>query len=77
MAVDFRRIERLIEEFFRTHGVHACRAGGDLYVGAASSLVEQRQQDGGERYAIVIDDDEPPRIVSLTELAQELAESLG
>ncbi len=77
MAGDFRKIERLIEDFFRRHGRPACRAGGDLFIGASSPYVERRGEGHDTRPIMLIDEKSTPEIISLTSLAQDLAESLA
>ncbi len=72
MAGDFRKIERALADFFRIRGgVRATSFHGDIYLGVISTV------DNGEAVEVVkeTENDGPvTEVISLTELARELAE---
>lgn len=74
MVGDFRKIERAIDDYLRRIGVPACWAGGDLHIAATTPHTEHRDVEDGTRAVIVVDADAEVEIISLSDLARELAE---
>lgn len=75
---DFRTIERELAEYFRREGVSATSLDGDVYLGICSTQLEvvKETADSTTRNIVVLKDPNL-KIVSLTRLARELAESVA
>lgn len=71
---DWRKIEMAIEDFFRRQGAAASRAGGDLVIASVHVDVSVSHRMGGDRTVMSSDRDATPKFITLTELAQELAD---
>lgn len=77
MARDFRAIERQLAEFFRSRGVGASSMDGDLYLGVVATKIETMGEvTHGTLSAVKINEAALPAVVSLTRLAEDLAEVL-
>lgn len=72
MAKDFRRIERFLLDFIRSHGVAAIDLQGELYVGICSIADDT---DAGR--LVIPPGDKGKDVISVSKLARELAEELA
>ena len=74
--MDFRKVERHLAEYFRARGVAPTEVDGDLYLGVVETQSHREPTADGlgtQAYALV--PKQPTmEIVSLTKLAEEIAE---
>jgi hypothetical protein len=70
---DFRTIERELAEYFRREGVPATECGGDVFIGVCTPKLVVKQNADND---VSLVDKPSLKIVSLTRLARELAESV-
>lgn len=79
MAKDFRKLEKVLESFFQSRGIPGSHMRGNLYLGVCSTESNfQRGMDGqSDSVALIVPNEHACGIVSLTELASELAEEFA
>ena len=79
MGADFRKIEMLLEEFFRRERAPTCFADGDLYVGVREVIahISKGKIEGATTMNLVACSAGDTVIVSLTDLAKYLAREIG
>lgn len=76
MAGDFRKVEQELAEYFRREGCKSTALNGDLYLGICSTEVDIKTgKDGEETGDVIIPKGPTVRVISLTRLARDLAES--
>lgn len=79
MAADFRKLERAIFEFFRTRGMQPANSRGDFMLGVCTTEAEEKWEKGGlgSTAQVVVPEEHKVIIISLSDLAQELAEEFA
>jgi len=81
-VTDFRKMEHFLARFFANHGFTPTAAGGELYIGVASTRYKSKVikiEGGADATAahVVIDNKPDTEIISLSDLARELAALSG